>query len=46
MVFKFVVAASRSWRRLQGEKQVPQVIRRILFRDGIEGAEATPSSAD
>ena len=36
MVFKLVIAASRTWRRLKGENQLPKVINGVKFRDGIE----------
>src|SRR5690348_3419031 len=33
MVFKLIMAA-KTWRRLQGENQLPKVIRGVIFRDG------------
>jgi putative transposase len=33
------MAASKTWRRLNGENQLPKVIRGVTFRDGIEVAE-------
>jgi hypothetical protein len=36
MVFKLVMAASKSWRRLQGQNQLPKVVSGVTFRDGIE----------
>ena len=36
MVFKLVMAASRTWKRLRGENQLPKVILGITFRDGVE----------
>jgi putative transposase len=36
MVFKLVMAASRTWRRLQGQNQLPKVITGVTFRDGVE----------
>ena len=38
-------AASRTWRRLQGENQLPKVIRGVKFRDGIEVSVPTSHSA-
>jgi putative transposase len=35
MVFKLIMAASKTWRRLNGEKQLPKVIRGVRFEDGI-----------
>jgi len=36
MVFKLVMAASRTWRRLKGQNQLPKVITGVTFRDGVE----------
>ena len=36
MVFKLVMAAARTWRRLKGENQLPKVIEGVTFKDGIE----------
>jgi hypothetical protein len=36
MVFKLMMAASKSWRRLQGQNQLPKVVSGVTFRDGIE----------
>ena len=36
MVFKLVMAAAKSWRRLQGQNQLPKIIAGVTFRDGIE----------
>ena len=36
MVFKLVMAASKTWRRLEGENQLPQVVAGIIFREGTE----------
>lgn len=35
MVFKLVLAASRSWRRLKGENQLPRVLQGVRFADGV-----------
>jgi transposase-like protein len=45
MVFKLISAASRTWRRLQGENQLPKIIQGVKFRDGIEVSEPTSHSA-
>lgn len=45
MVFKLIMAASKTWRRLQGENQLPKVIQGVIFRDGIEVIEATTHTA-
>ena len=36
MVFKLVMAAAKSWRRLMGENQLPKVIAGVRFKDGVE----------
>jgi putative transposase len=36
MVFKLVMAASKTWRRLMAENQLPKVIAGVRFQDGIE----------
>ncbi len=43
MVFKLVVAASRAWRRLEGENQLPKVVAGVTFRDRTEviGGQST-----
>ncbi|AIB15629.1 hypothetical protein ABAZ39_27570 (plasmid) [Azospirillum argentinense] len=45
MVFKLVTAAAKTWRRLQGENQLPKVIQGVTFRDGIEVTEAASQDA-
>ena len=36
MVFKLVMAAAKTWRRLKGENQLPKVVRGVTFTNGIE----------
>ena len=36
MVFKLVMAAAKTWRKLKGENQLPKVIQGVTFKDGIE----------
>jgi len=45
MVFKLVMAASRTWRRLQGQNQLPKVINGVEFKDGIEVVAEIKSAA-
>jgi putative transposase len=45
MVFKLVMAAARTWRRLQGENQLPKVIRGVTFRDGVEVTDTPEQTA-
>ena len=39
MVFKLVMSAAKTWRRLKGENQLPRVIAGVKFTDGV--AEST-----
>jgi putative transposase len=36
MVFKLVMAAAKTWRRLKGENQLPKIVQGVTFRDGVE----------
>ncbi len=36
MVFKLLIAASKTWRRLKGTNQLPKLIAGVRFNDGIE----------
>ena len=36
MMLKLVMAASRTWRRLKGQNQLPKVVNGIKFKDEIE----------
>ncbi|HXY57947.1 MAG TPA: IS256 family transposase [Methylocystis sp.] len=45
MVFKLVMTASKSWRRLQGQNQLPKIIEGVTFRDGIEVAREDKAAA-
>jgi transposase-like protein len=45
MVFKLVMAAAKTWRRLKGENLLPKVIRGVRFRDGVEVREAPAQTA-
>jgi len=45
MVFKLVMEASKSWRRLQGQKLLPRIVSGVKFRDGIEIASDQKSAA-
>ena len=36
MVFKLVMAAAKTWRRLKGENQLPKVVQGVIFRNGVE----------
>jgi transposase-like protein len=45
MVFKLVMAAAKTWRRLKGENQLPKVIRGVTFRDGVEITDTPAQTA-
>jgi putative transposase len=45
MVFKLIMAAAKNWRRLQGQNQLPKVVRGVKFHDGIEVANQEMSAA-
>ncbi len=45
MVFCLVRAASKTWRRLKGRKQLPKVIKGIKFTDGVAVIADTETKA-
>ena len=45
MVFKLVMAAAKTWRRLNGENQLPKVVRGVTFRDGVEVTDTPAQTA-
>ncbi len=45
MVFKLIMAASKTWRRLKGENQLPKVVAGVTFRDGTEVTERPSTRA-
>ena len=45
MVFKLVIAASNTWRRLKGTNQLPKIIAGVRFTDGIEVIQAPANHA-
>jgi transposase-like protein len=45
MVFKLVMAAAKTWRRLSGENQLPKVVRGVTFRDGVEVTDTPAQTA-
>ena len=44
MVFKLIIAASRTWRRLKGENRLPMVVKGVRFADGV-AVSATPNQS-
>jgi len=45
MVFTLIRAASRKWRKLDGQNQLPRVIEGVTFTDGVAQADANESRA-
>jgi putative transposase len=45
MVFKLVITPSKTWRRLQVQNQLPEVIEGVKFQDGIEVIEISSNHA-
>jgi transposase-like protein len=45
MVFKLVVAAAKTWRRLKGENQLSKVIQGVTFKNGVEVISTPAQSA-
>jgi putative transposase len=45
MVFKLVMAAAKTWRRLKGENQLPKVIQGVTFKNGVEVINTPARSA-
>lgn len=41
MVFKLVVAAAKTWRRLKGGNQLPKVVQGVTFRNGVRSMRWT-----
>ncbi|HEY0421627.1 MAG TPA: IS256 family transposase, partial [Acetobacteraceae bacterium] len=45
MVFKLVMAAAKTWRRLKSENQLPKVVQGVRFRNGVEVNETPAQTA-
>ena len=45
MVFKLVMAAAKTWRRLNGENQLPKVVQGVTFRNGVEVTDTPEQTA-
>jgi putative transposase len=45
MLFKLVMEASKTWRRLKGQNQLPKVISGVTFKDGVEDVAEIKSAA-
>ena len=45
MVFKLVMAAAKTWRKLKGENQLPKVVQGVTFRNGVEVIDTPAQNA-
>jgi transposase-like protein len=45
MVFKLIMTAAKTWRRLKGENQLPKVIAGVTFRNGVEVTDTPKQTA-
>ena len=45
MVFKLIMAAAKTWRRLKAENQLPKVVADVTFRNGVEVTDTPKQSA-
>jgi putative transposase len=45
MVFKLIMTAARTWRRLKGDKLLPKVIEGVTFTNGVEAVEQSTNVA-
>ena len=45
MVFKLVMAAAKTWRRLKGENQLPKIVQGVTFTNGVEVTNTPAQSA-
>ena len=45
MVFKLVMAAAKTWRRLKGVNQLPKVVQGVTFNNGVEVTNTPAQSA-
>ncbi len=45
MVFKLIMTAAKTWRRLKGDKLLPKVAEGVTFKDGVEPIEQSTNVA-
>lgn len=45
MVFKLIITAAKTWRRLKGDKLLPKVVEGVTFKDGVEAIEQSTNVA-
>jgi transposase-like protein len=45
MVFKLIMTAAKTWRRLKGDKLLPKVVEGVTFIDGVEAIKQSTNVA-
>jgi hypothetical protein len=45
MVFKLIMTAAKTWRRLKGDTLLPKVIEGVTFFDGVKAVEQSTNVA-
>ena len=45
MVFKLIMTAAKTWRRLKGDKLLPKVVEGVTFIDGVEAVKQSTNVA-
>jgi transposase-like protein len=45
MVFKLIMTAAKTWRRLKGDKLLPKVVEGVTFFDGVEAVDQSTNVA-
>ncbi len=45
MMFRLVMAAARTWHRLEGENQSPKVVQGVTLRNGVEVTDTSAQNA-
>ena len=45
MVFKLVMAAAKTWRKLKGDNQLPKLVQGVTFTNGVEVTQAPEQTA-
>ena len=45
MVFKLVMTAAKTWRRLKGENHLPKLVQGVTSRNGVEVTDTPNQSA-
>jgi len=45
MVFKLIITAAKTWRKLKGDKLLPKVAEGVTFKDGVEAIKQSTNVA-